>query len=115
MSLKINIEQKTLDNNFYRKVIHTTSDMQLVIMKLLPHEEIGMEKHDGTQFIRVEAGSGSAIIKGKRHKLEDGSAVIINKNTYHNIIAGKNGMKIYTLYSPPQHPRNEKEKYKTEE
>lgn len=115
MSIKLNIEEKTLKNNYYRNVIHTTKDMQLVLMKLLPYEEIGMEKHDGTQFIRVEDGSGTAIVAGKRYKLEDGSALIINKNTNHNIIAGKKGLKIYTLYSPPQHAKGEKEKYKSDE
>lgn len=115
MSLKINIEQKTLENNYYRKVLQTTGDMQLVLMKLEPKEEIGMEKHDATQFIRIEEGSGIAIIAGNRYILKDGSAVMINKNTFHNIIAGEKGLKIYTLYSPPQHAKGEKEKYKEDE
>jgi quercetin dioxygenase-like cupin family protein len=112
MSFKTNIEEKTLNNSFYRKVIYTTPDLQLVLMSLLPHQEIGMEKHDGTQFIRIEDGSGIAIINGKRQTLTDGSAIIIRKNTCHNIISGSHGMKIYTIYSPPQHPKNAKEKYK---
>jgi quercetin dioxygenase-like cupin family protein len=88
--------------------------MQLVVMNLLPNQEIGKEKHDGSQFIRVEEGSGVAIVKDKKYILKDGSALIINANTYHIITAGDNGMKLYSIYSPPQHKNGTKEKYKIE-
>ena len=114
MSYKINIENKTADNTYYRNVLYTNDDSQLVIMNLLSGEEIGMEKHDGSQFIRVESGSGTAIVKGKKYNLSDGSALVIDKNTFHNIIAGKNGLKLYSIYSPPQHKPGTKEKYKTD-
>ena len=114
MSFKINIEKKTIDNTYYRNVLYTNSDMQFVVMNLLPNEEIGVEKHDGSQFIRVEKGSGIAIVKDKRYILKDGSALVINKNTYHNIIAGDKGLKLYSIYSPPQHKRGEKKKFKKE-
>jgi mannose-6-phosphate isomerase-like protein (cupin superfamily) len=112
MSFKTNIEKKTIENTYYRNVLYTNSDMQFVVMNLLPNEEIGNEKHDGSQFIRVEKGSGIAIVKDKRYILKDDSALIINKNTYHNIIAGENGIKLYSIYSPPQHKRGTKEKFK---
>ena len=73
-----------------------------------------MENHNGSQFIRVDEGNGVAIIKNKRYNLKDGSAVIIDSHSNHNIIAGKNGLKLYTIYSPPQHPKNTKEKEKQE-
>ena len=114
MSYKTNIEQKTMDNTYYRNVLYTTSDMQLVVMNLLPNEEIGREKHNGSQFIRVEEGSGIAIVKDKRYILKDGSALVVNANTYHNIIAGDKGMKLYSIYSHPQHKKGTKEKYKKE-
>jgi len=112
MSYKLNIESKTLDNNYYRNVLYTNENIQLVVMNLLPYQEIGMEKHNGSQFIRVENGSGLAIVKNKRYYLKDGSAIIIDTNTYHNIIAGKNGMKLYSIYTPPQHKPNIKQKEK---
>jgi mannose-6-phosphate isomerase-like protein (cupin superfamily) len=112
MSYKLNIESKTLDNNYYRNVLYTNKNMQLVLMNLLPYQEIGMEKHNGSQFIRVESGSGVAIVKNKRYYLKDGSAIIIDANTNHNIIAGKNGMKLYSIYTPPQHNPNIKQKDK---
>lgn len=112
MSFKINIETKTLQNIYYRNVLYTNEDMQVVLMNLLPNQEIGKEKHNGSQFIRIEEGSGVAVIKNKRYNLKDGSAIVIDANTYHNIIAGKNGMKLYSIYTPPQHEDKIKQKYK---
>jgi mannose-6-phosphate isomerase-like protein (cupin superfamily) len=108
-----NIESKTLKNKNFRKVLYTNKKQQLVLMSLTPHEEIGMEKHKTiSQFIRLEEGSGYAIVEGKKRILKNGSVLIIDPNTYHNIIAGKNGMKLYTIYSPPKHEKNCVQKYK---
>jgi len=112
MNYKINIEKETLLNKNYRKVLFTTSDIQIVVMSLLPYEEIGMEKHDGSQFIRIESGNGTAYISGKKFLLYDGIALVIPSNHLHNIIAGKNGLKIYTIYSPPEHKKGKIEKKK---
>ena len=103
----INIEEKTLDNHFFREVLFTASRVQLVVMSLGPGEEIGLETHDdGDQFIRVEAGEGKAILDGEEHDLEDGSAVVIPAGVRHNIInsSQQQPLKLYTLYSPPEHP-----------
>ena len=83
-------------------------------MNLKSNEEIGIEKHNGSQFIRVEDGSGVAIVNNKRYILKDGSALVIDSGSEHNIIAGKNGLKLYTIYSPPQHKPYTKEKIKLE-
>jgi len=112
MTFKIDIERKTLDNLYYRNVLYTNNELQIVVMNLLPNEEIGREKHDGSQFIRVEEGSGVAIVNNKRYLLKDGSAIVIDSGKYHNIITGKNGLKLYSIYSPPQHEHGIKEKYK---
>jgi mannose-6-phosphate isomerase-like protein (cupin superfamily) len=103
----INIEQKTLAGNHFREVLYTTQRSQLVIMTLQPGEEIGLEKHEGhDQFIRVEAGQGVAILDGEQHQLEDGVAVVIPAGTEHNVIntSGSEPMRLYTLYTPPEHP-----------
>ena len=112
MSFKTNIEIKTINNTYYRNVLYTNDDIQLVVMNLFPNQEIGLEKHDGSQFIRVEYWNGISIVKNKRYNLSDGSALIVDAETYHNIIAGVNGLQLYTIYSPPQHKKNTKEKYK---
>jgi mannose-6-phosphate isomerase-like protein (cupin superfamily) len=102
-----NIENETLDNVKFRRVLFTGPHAQLVVMALKPGEDIGLETHDDVdQFIRVEAGHGTAILDGKEHALEDGSAVVIPAGTQHNIInsSSTEALKLYTIYSPPEHP-----------
>jgi mannose-6-phosphate isomerase-like protein (cupin superfamily) len=102
-----NIEQDTIANEDYRRVLFTGPNTQLVLMTLRPGEEIGLERHTGhDQFIRVEAGSGYAQLDGKRHELRDGSAVVIPSGTEHNVVntSQSEAMRLYTLYSPPEHP-----------
>ena len=109
------IEYITKNNNNFREVIATTPNMQLVLMSLKPHEDIGIEIHPyTTQFIRIESGDGEAIIEGKQIKLHDGIAVIIPLNSKHNIInlSNKNSLKLYTIYSPPHHPYDRVDKNK---
>ena len=103
----INIEERTLAGNNFREVLYTTARSQLVIMTLQPGEEIGMEHHEGhDQFIRVEEGTGVAILDGEKHALEDGVAVVIPAGTEHNVINTSHDkpMRLYTIYSPPNHP-----------
>ena len=113
----INIEKETIGNRYYRKVLYTTEQLQLVIMSLEPGEEIGLETHaNTTQFIRVEKGVGKAIIGSHQISLADGVAVIIPAGKSHNIInMGKKKMKLYTLYSPPEHKPDVKLELKSDE
>ena len=103
----VNIEQRSIENNYFRQVLYTASKIQLVVMSLKPGEDIGLETHHGVdQFIRVEAGRGKSILNGEEHDLEDGSAVVIPSGTQHNIVnvSQSEPLKLYTIYSPPQHP-----------
>jgi len=113
----INIEKKSLENDFFREVLFTASHSQLVVMSLAPGEDIGLETHDNVdQFIRVEAGKGKALLNGEEHDLEDGSAVVIPAGTQHNIInsSQQESLKLYTVYSPPEHPQGTVHKNKAE-
>lgn len=105
---RINIEKSTLDNKLYRKVLYTTKQQQLVIMCIPPNDEIHYEKHlDTTQFIRIESGNGVADIGKNRYKLNDGVCIIIPPNTKHRIRnTGKDELKLYSIYSPPEHSKN---------
>ena len=109
---KINIEREVINNNYYRKELYTDKYQQLVIMNLLPYEEIGNERHKGTQFFKVEYGYGRAYIKDKTFRLKEGSILIVPPHTYHNIVSGPVGLKLFTIYSPPQHERGTKQKLK---
>ena len=102
-----NIEKDTLENTDYRRVLFTGRNTQLVLMTLQPGEEIGLEVHEEhDQFIRVESGIGSAVLNGEKHRLEDGTAVVIPAGVEHNVINTSPGepLRLYTLYSPPEHP-----------
>jgi mannose-6-phosphate isomerase-like protein (cupin superfamily) len=112
-----NIEEKSLENTYFREVLFTGPLSQLVVMSLAPGEDIGMETHaDTDQFIRVEAGRGKAILNGKEHSLADGSAVVIPAGTKHNIVNASKSepLKLYTIYTPPEHPDKTIHKNKAE-
>lgn len=101
------IEKMTEHNENFRKVLFTASHSQLVMMSLLPNEDIGMEVHeDNDQFIRIEEGEGKAILNGEEHKIKDGSAIVVPAGVEHNIIneSEDEEMKLYTIYSPAHHP-----------
>lgn len=100
-----NIEEKTKQNTNYREVVHTGPDSQLVVMSLLPGEEIGEEAHDIDQFFRFEAGLGEVVLNGEVSAVSDGFATVIPAHTMHNVRnTGSAPLKLYTIYSAPQHP-----------
>ncbi|MCC7500271.1 cupin domain-containing protein [Candidatus Nomurabacteria bacterium] len=99
-----NIEAITLANTDFRRVLYTAKNIQLVLMSLKPGEEIGEEVHTLDQFLRIEAGEGKAVLNGVEHAIADGSAIVVPAGTKHNVLnTGASDMKLYTLYSPPEH------------
>ena len=105
MAYTANIEKETLENENFRKVLYTAKNSQLVVMSLLPEEDIGVETHQLDQFIRIERGTGKAVLNGGEYDLSDGSAVIIPAGAEHNIIntSETENLKLYSVYSPPNH------------
>ena len=101
---KDNIEKLTLENDNFRKVLYTGEESQLVLMSLLPNEDIGMEVHEeNDQFFRFEKGKGKVVINETEYDVEDGDAVVVPKGARHNVIASDEGLKLYTIYSPAHH------------
>lgn len=101
----VNLEKVTAENDKFRQVLYTAKHSQLVLMSLEPRQDIGEEVHELDQFIRVEKGDSKAVLDGVEHILADGYAVVIPAGTRHNIIntSDADKMKLYTLYSPPNH------------
>ena len=98
------IEGLATKNDEFRRVLYTARHCQLDLMALKPKEEIGAEVHKLDQFFRVEEGSGEAVLDGVRTAIRAGFAVLVPAGTNHNIInTGSGPMKLYTLYSPPNH------------
>jgi mannose-6-phosphate isomerase-like protein (cupin superfamily) len=112
-----NIEKLTTKNRDYRRVLYTGKHIQLVLMSLKPGEEIGAETHRGIdQFFRVDKGTGKVVINGTSRKIKDGSAVIVPAGAKHNVInTGKEDLKLYTLYAPPEHRDGIVQKTKADE
>ena len=99
-----NIEKETLKNEDYRRVLYTAKNSQLVLMSIKPGDEIGMEVHELDQFIRIEQGQAKVILDGVEHEAEDDWAVVIPAGTDHNVInTGEVDLKLYSVYSPPEH------------
>jgi mannose-6-phosphate isomerase-like protein (cupin superfamily) len=100
------IEELTLANDNFRKVIFTAPHSQLVLMSLLPGEEIGLETHDNIdQFFRFEEGEGKVVLNGEESVVSDGFAVVVPAGTAHNVVntSGTKKLKLYTIYSPAEH------------
>jgi mannose-6-phosphate isomerase-like protein (cupin superfamily) len=107
------IEKETVDNSTFRTVVFTGEHTQLTVMRLGPGEDIGLEVHeDRDQFLRLESGSGRAQMGPRQDELEEQDveadwAVIVPAGLWHNIVnTGDGDLKLYSLYSPPEHPPN---------
>lgn len=113
-----NIEEETVANNNFRKVLVTGNNIQLVLMSLLPNEDIGMETHPAVdQFFRIEEGEGEVEIQGSgKTPIKSGSSITIKAGTQHNIIntSSDKPLKLYTLYAPPNHGPDIVQKTKAE-
>ena len=112
------IEKDTLDNDNFRKVLFTGKYCQLVVMCLQGGEEIGDEVHaDVDQFFRIEVGKARFVFNGsEKHVVSAGGAVVVPAGTHHNIIntSATKPLKLYTIYTPPQHPDGTVHKTKAE-
>ncbi len=101
-----NIEEITEKNTFFRQVIYTAAHSQLVVMCLQPNEDIGMEVHSNTdQFFRVEEGEGKVIMNGEEKAIKEDDAIVVPAGTEHNVVntSADKQLKLYTVYSPPNH------------
>ncbi|MCY7312420.1 MAG: cupin domain-containing protein [Pseudoxanthomonas sp.] len=100
-----NIEQLTLDNVDFRRVLYTGKHLQRVLMTVQPGEAIGGEVHAGhDQCFRIESGQGKVLIDGTRRALHEDDAIIVPAGARHNISnTGDAPLRRYTIYSPPNH------------
>ena len=112
------IETETLKNDYFRRVLFTGKHSQLVVMCLQPGEEIGKEMHpDVDQFFRIEQGEARFVLGEKEeHLVRNGDAVVVPAGTYHNVLntSSTTPLRLYTIYSPPNHPDGTVHKTKTE-
>lgn len=100
------IEEKTLANSNFREVLYTGKHLQLVVMCLKPGDDIGEEVHDHVdQFFRVEQGEAKVLIDGEESVIKEDMVAIVPAGSLHNVINISDiDLKLYTIYSPPNHP-----------
>ncbi len=111
-----NIEKATLENTDYRRVLYTSKNSQLVLMNIATGGEIGEETHHLDQFLRFEDGEGKVVLDGVEHMVADGDAVVIPRGTLHNVLnIGTTPLKLYSVYSPPEHKDGTVHKTKADE
>jgi mannose-6-phosphate isomerase-like protein (cupin superfamily) len=122
-----NIEKATIENRFWRKVLHTSRSLQVVLMSVPVRQELGWEKHGGRestdQFFRVEQGRGVLQVGRKKGQVDeeidlyDGVAAVVPGGKWHNVIneSSRRRLNFYTIYAPPHHPRDRLDRTKSDE
>jgi len=77
-----------------------------VLMSVLPGEDIGQEIHeDVDQVLTFVEGKGKAVIDGETHDIGVGDLFAVPAGIDHNFInTGNAALKLFTVYSPPEHP-----------
>lgn len=114
-TLRIELKEVAEENEYFRQVLFTGVHSQLVVMALRPGEEIGEEVHEVDQFIYLVTGDGEAIMAGVVAPFEKGDALCVPAGSLHNVKnTGDGPMKLFTVYSPPQHAAGTVEKYKSD-
>src|ERR1035437_10332489 len=105
MSYQTNIIKDTEENTYFRRVLFTGKNSQLVVMSIPPGGEVGAETHKYTeQTLFFLSGSGVGELDGKKFPIVPGDVVVVGPGTEHNFInTGTEDLKIYTVYAPPNH------------
>ena len=114
-TMRIELKDVAKENEYFRQVLFTGIHSQLVVMALRPGEEIGEEVHEVDQFIYAVKGEGQAILAGVAAPFEKGEALCVPAGSLHNVRnTGDGPMRLFTIYSPPQHAAGTVEKYKSD-
>jgi len=100
----IEIKEAAKENSLFRKVLFTAAKSQVVLMSLLPGEEIGSETHESDQLIYNVKGEGVVVIDDAQEPFEKGAILCVPAGATHNVVnTGERPMKLFTIYAPPQH------------
>ena len=114
-TVRIDLKDVASENEYFRQVLFTGVHSQLVVMALRPGEEIGEEVHEVDQFIYAVKGEGEAVLGGTSTPFAKGEALCVPAGSVHNVKnSGDEPMKLFTVYSPPQHAAGKVEKFKSD-
>ncbi len=108
----VDIEELTKNNQNFRTAMWTGQYLQMTVMSIPVGGEIGLEVHTNEdQFIRVEEGKARVVMGPAKDNItfdkniSDDWAIFIPAGVWHNVInRGEKPLKVYVIYSPPEHP-----------
>ena len=105
MTFNIDIVASASANSFFRRVVSTGPNAQVVLMCIPPHGEIGEEVHEHVdQVLAFVAGEGVAVLEGVESEVGRDRLVHIPAGMRHNVVnRGPTDLRLYTIYAPPQH------------
>ena len=105
MSFNEDIVKRAKANSYFREVLATGPHSQIVVMSIPPGGEIGSEVHpDIDQVLVFVQGEGEAILDGQKSAVAVDRLVHVPAGTRHNFVnTGKTGLRLYTIYAPPEH------------
>lgn len=105
MSYHTNIINEAKENDYFRRVLFTGTNSQLVVMSIPPGGEVGKETHKYTeQTLFFLSGKGEGEFNGKKFPIVAGDVAVVVPGTEHNFWnTGTEALKIYTVYAPPNH------------
>ena len=109
------IKDAAKENAYFRKVVFTGPHSQLVLMSLLPGEEIGSEVHDVDQVLYAVDGEGKVVLDGVEQRFEKGAVACVPAGLRHNVInTDDEPLKLFTVYAPAQHAPGTTHRTRTE-
>ena len=108
----LDIDAYTLSNDNFRTALWTGTLLQVTLMSIPVGGEIGLEQHPDTdQFLRIEDGQAKVMMGDTEESLtfvqtaEKDFAIIVPAGKWHNLInTGDKPLKLYSIYSPVEHP-----------
>ncbi len=104
LSFHVNIVQEALRNTAFRRVLHTTPLSQLVVMCVEVGDDIGLESHELDQVLVIVEGEARYHVGEHHGVLSAGDVLVVPARAMHNVInSGERSLKLYTLYTPPEH------------
>lgn len=105
MPFNEDIVKKAKANTYFREVLATGPNSQIVVMSIPPGGDIGDEVHeDVDQTLVFVQGEGEAILDGQKSAVSVDRLVHVPAGTRHNFVnTGSTDLRLYTIYAPPEH------------
>ena len=101
----VNIAESARANGAFRRVLHTTGHLQLVVMTLQPGEDIGTEVHEhNDQVLTFVEGTVRAEVAGDTRVVGPGDVVVVvSRHDPQLHQSRRHSARLFTLDGPPDH------------